>query len=130
MTTPLSTITVLCFLWLTLLTKIGVNGLLRHEKLLHSTLPTGRFFSLRNGTNRWSTKQATDASFAESSVILIKPKAIERLLELKGKQLNAKDALILRLGVRNGGCSGTLHYFLAFSKFCIISYLPVMFTFA
>jgi hypothetical protein len=106
----LSTFTVFIYLWLSLITKLGVNGLF-HNKLLHSTVFTGlRYFSLGDGSNGWSRRQATGESFAEDSVIRIKPKAIERLQELKDKQPNPKDALVLRLGVRNGGCSGAFDY--------------------
>jgi hypothetical protein len=112
--TTLSTFTVLIYLWLTLFTKLGVTGLL-HNKLLHSTVSNGlRYVSVGGGSNGWSMKQATGASVAEDSVIRIKPKAIERLLELKDKQPNPKDALVLRLGVRNGGCSGAFDYFFSF----------------
>jgi iron-sulfur cluster assembly 1 len=53
-----------------------------------------------------------DYEVPEDAVISIKPKAMNRLRELRAKQ-NA-DTLILRMGVRNGGCSG-LSYVMDFS---------------
>lgn len=47
-------------------------------------------------------------------VIHIKPKAMTRLRELKSKQEDENAPLILRMGVRNGGCSG-LSYVMDFS---------------
>lgn len=49
----------------------------------------------------------------EDAVIQIKPKAMWRLRELREKE--KKDSLILRMGVRNGGCSG-LSYVMDFSS--------------
>merc|ERR1712046_161920 len=46
------------------------------------------------------------------AVVNIKPKAMRRLRELKEKE--KADTLILRMGVRNGGCSG-LSYVMDFS---------------
>lgn len=48
----------------------------------------------------------------EDAVIQIKPKAMKRLRELREKE--KKDSLVLRMGVRNGGCSG-LSYVMDFS---------------
>ena len=48
----------------------------------------------------------------EDAVIQIKPKAMKRLRELREKE--QKDMLVLRMGVRNGGCSG-LSYVMDFS---------------
>jgi len=42
----------------------------------------------------------------EDAIIKIKPKAMSRLIELKQKREDAASPLILRMGVRNGGCSG------------------------
>mmetsp|Transcript_34748 Transcript_34748/g.74010 ORF Transcript_34748/g.74010 Transcript_34748/m.74010 type:complete len:193 (-) Transcript_34748:366-944(-) len=57
----------------------------------------------------------------EDAIISIKPKAMARLVELKGKrdadpkQSPEHDSpLVLRMGVRNGGCSG-LSYVMDFS---------------
>ena len=50
----------------------------------------------------------------EDAIIQIKPKAMNRLMELKEKQDDPSAGLILRMGVRNGGCSG-LSYVMDFS---------------
>lgn len=57
----------------------------------------------------------------EDAVISIKPKAMARLVELKSKRdadpkqaETEDDPLVLRMGVRNGGCSG-LSYVMDFS---------------
>ena len=51
----------------------------------------------------------------EEAIIRIKPKAMSRLVELKSKrEVPDDDPLILRMGVRNGGCSG-LSYVMDFS---------------
>ncbi|KAL3822883.1 hypothetical protein ACHAXA_006247 [Cyclostephanos tholiformis] len=52
---------------------------------------------------------------SEDAIIRIKPKAMSRLLELKRKRdVSESEPLILRMGVRNGGCSG-LSYVMDFS---------------
>ena len=48
----------------------------------------------------------------DDAIIHIAPKAMTRLLELKKQQNN--EEIILRMGVRNGGCSG-LSYAMDFS---------------
>ena len=53
-----------------------------------------------------------DFEAPEDAVINIKPKAMKRLRELREKE--AKESLVLRMGVRNGGCSG-LSYVMDFS---------------
>lgn len=60
-----------------------------------------------------SFEQEIDYQQPEDAVILIKPKAMQRLRELREKE--KKDSLVLRMGVRNGGCSG-LSYVMDFSK--------------
>jgi iron-sulfur cluster assembly accessory protein len=42
----------------------------------------------------------------DDAVILVKPAAMTRLMELKSKQPNPEESLVLRMGVRSGGCSG------------------------
>ena len=49
----------------------------------------------------------------EDAVITIQPRAMRRLQELKEQQKS--DGLILRMGVRNGGCSG-LSYVMDFTE--------------
>lgn len=53
-----------------------------------------------------------DYEVPEDAVVNIKPKAMRRLRELKEKE--KKESLVLRMGVRNGGCSG-LSYVMDFS---------------
>jgi iron-sulfur cluster assembly 1 len=50
----------------------------------------------------------------QDAVINIKPKAIRRLRELREKQPDRDSVMVLRMGVRNGGCSG-LSYVMDFS---------------
>eukprot|EP00957_Ditylum_brightwellii_P157276 11969425-Ditylum_brightwellii.AAC.1 len=52
-----------------------------------------------------TTEAPVDYDTPEDAVIQIKPPAMERLRELKAKQADPKTALVLRMGVRNGGCS-------------------------
>lgn len=57
-------------------------------------------------------EDVVDYDVPEDAVINIQPKAMKRLRELRGKQKT--DSLVLRMGVRNGGCSG-LSYVMDFS---------------
>jgi iron-sulfur cluster assembly 1 len=57
--------------------------------------------------------QEVDFQAPEDAVINIKPKAMQRLRELREKEKS--DSLVLRMGVRNGGCSG-LSYVMDFSS--------------
>ena len=51
---------------------------------------------------------AADYEIPEDAVITIKPKAMKRLQELrKAEGLDENEPLVLRMGVRSGGCSGT-----------------------
>ena len=51
---------------------------------------------------------AVDYEVPEDAVITIKPKAMKRLQELRQAEgLGAEEPLVLRMGVRSGGCSGT-----------------------
>ena len=70
-----------------------------------------------------TTNDSSDYNPPEDAIIQIKPKAMSRLIELKQKRdtdpKNSDDfdpnkPLILRMGVRNGGCSG-LSYVMDFS---------------
>jgi iron-sulfur cluster assembly 1 len=60
-----------------------------------------------------ATMQEIDFEAPEDAVINIKPKAMQRLRELREKEKS--DSLVLRMGVRNGGCSG-LSYVMDFSN--------------
>ena len=59
-----------------------------------------------------SDEEIVDYDIPEDAVINIKPKAMKRLRELREKQKT--DSLVLRMGVRNGGCSG-LSYIMDFA---------------
>jgi|EP01082_Thalassiosira_pseudonana_P001261 iron-sulfur cluster assembly accessory protein len=69
-----------------------------------------------------STEEPVDYQPPEDAIIQIKPKAMARLIELKQKRDadtknpidDPSSPLILRMGVRNGGCSG-LSYVMDFS---------------
>ncbi len=58
------------------------------------------------------TVEEIDYDEPEDAVVLIKPKAMKRLRELKVKEKT--NSLVLRMGVRNGGCTG-LSYVMDFS---------------
>ena len=50
---------------------------------------------------------AADYEIPDDAVITIKPKAMKRLQELrKVEGLEENEPLVLRMGVRSGGCSG------------------------
>jgi len=71
---------------------------------------------LRPSLNQ-STQIAADVevSAPDDAVIIVKPAAMNRLVELKTKQANPEETLVLRMGVRKGGCSG-LSYVMDFSS--------------
>mmetsp|Transcript_320 Transcript_320/g.654 ORF Transcript_320/g.654 Transcript_320/m.654 type:complete len:193 (+) Transcript_320:155-733(+) len=58
--------------------------------------------------------EIVDYEIPEDAVINIKPKAMKRLRELREKQKDQEAFMVLRMGVRNGGCSG-LSYVMDFS---------------
>lgn len=102
-----------------------------------SSLQTAQSFSPQTTRNRIlvaplhsspaDTKPPSDADVAsyeppEDAIIQIKPAAMSRLIELKQKRdtdpknpVDPTTPLILRMGVRNGGCSG-LSYVMDFSS--------------
>lgn len=59
-------------------------------------------------------EEVVDYEVPEDAVINIKPKAMKRLRELREKQKDPESYMVLRMGVRNGGCSG-LSYVMDFS---------------
>mmetsp|Transcript_6979 Transcript_6979/g.14852 ORF Transcript_6979/g.14852 Transcript_6979/m.14852 type:complete len:213 (-) Transcript_6979:20-658(-) len=59
-------------------------------------------------------EEVVDYEVPDDAVISIKPKAMKRLRELKEKQKNPDSYMVLRMGVRNGGCSG-LSYIMDFA---------------
>ena len=74
----------------------------------------------RQVTLRSSSAESPPTAVAEfegpdDPVIVIKPPAMVRLRELKAKQQDPSATLVLRMGVRNGGCSG-LSYAMDFSS--------------
>mmetsp|Transcript_28650 Transcript_28650/g.77582 ORF Transcript_28650/g.77582 Transcript_28650/m.77582 type:complete len:212 (-) Transcript_28650:4075-4710(-) len=66
-----------------------------------------------DGENK-KEEEVVDYEVPEDAVIVIKPKAMKRLRELREKQPNPDAFMVLRMGVRNGGCSG-LSYVMDFS---------------
>mmetsp|Transcript_16943 Transcript_16943/g.35353 ORF Transcript_16943/g.35353 Transcript_16943/m.35353 type:complete len:205 (+) Transcript_16943:173-787(+) len=79
--------------------------------------------ALASSTTNDSTSETITYEPPEDAIIQIKPKAMSRLIELKKKRDNdpknspdfdPSSPLILRMGVRNGGCSG-LSYVMDFS---------------
>lgn len=75
--------------------------------------PTFRYHGhLLLSSSSSNVQEEIDYEVPEDAVITIKPKAMNRLRELKAKE--GTDSLVLRMGVRNGGCSG-LSYVMDFS---------------
>ena len=64
--------------------------------------------------NSEEDEEIIDCEIPEDAVINIKPKAMKRLRELRSKQKDQDAFMVLRMGVRNGGCSG-LSYVMDFS---------------
>ena len=60
-----------------------------------------------------TSEDTIDYEVPDDAVVIIKPKAMKRLRELKAQQ--DSDFLVLRMGVRNGGCSG-LSYVMDFAN--------------
>lgn len=89
---------------------INFNVLVRSFVLSPHSLQTVRSFPPHRSTE--TAQPEIDYQVPEDAVIVIKPRAMKRLRELKEKQ--SVDNLILRMGVRNGGCSG-LSYVMDFS---------------
>ena len=77
--------------------------------------------SLKSSAEDTSVATATDEDdpidyeIPEDAVIQIQPKAMKRLRELRSKQKDPDAFMILRMGVRNGGCSG-LSYVMDFAS--------------
>jgi iron-sulfur cluster assembly protein len=94
------------FLWLFLLADSSSAFVVRPSS--PTALRTLHFSAPADTT----TEEVADYEVPEDAVVVIKPKAMNRLRELKLK--GKADSLILRMGVRNGGCSG-LSYVMDFS---------------
>jgi len=86
-----------------------------------STTTTTITTSLKSSAEDTSVATATDEDdpidyeIPEDAVIQIQPKAMKRLRELRSKQKDPDAFMILRMGVRNGGCSG-LSYVMDFAS--------------
>jgi iron-sulfur cluster assembly protein len=79
----------------------------------YSTLPI--FQSTETGTEV-EVVEAYDYDVPEDAVVMIKPNAMRRLRELRDQQKLADgECLVLRMGVRSGGCSG-MSYVMDFAK--------------
>jgi iron-sulfur cluster assembly protein len=52
------------------------------------------------------TSPPLDYEIPDDAVILIQPRAMQRLQELRKQQGDKDKSLVLRMGVRSGGCSG------------------------
>jgi iron-sulfur cluster assembly protein len=79
----------------------------------YSTLPI--FQSTETGTEV-EVIEAYDYDVPEDAVVMIKPNAMRRLRELRDQQKLADgECLVLRMGVRSGGCSG-MSYVMDFAK--------------
>jgi len=87
--------------------------------------PSTDYFTVLSSATEESAAEAISSSSEETAaepdyetpddaVIQIKPPAMGRLRELKAKQSDPNAPLVLRMGVRNGGCSG-LSYVMDFS---------------
>ena len=91
-----------------------------HANTSHHSMNNNRIVSPLYSSTPADTKPPTtnndtsDYEPPEDAIIQIKPKAMNRLMELKEKQDDPSAELILRMGVRNGGCSG-LSYVMDFS---------------
>ncbi len=74
-------------------------------------------FSLYADTTQAPPAATPDYEIPEDAVVMIKPAAMKRLRELRQTELNdpVNDTLILRMGVRSGGCSG-MSYVMDFSS--------------
>lgn len=79
-------------------------------------VPTTTTSLLADTTQSPPTTPECDYEIPEDAVVMIKPSAMKRLRELRASELNdpANDFLILRMGVRSGGCSG-MSYVMDFS---------------
>eukprot|EP00980_Cylindrotheca_fusiformis_P029066 scaffold22713_cov139-Cylindrotheca_fusiformis.AAC.3 len=75
-------------------------------------IPSGQRNRCLHSAPSDTIQEDIDYDVPEDAVVVIKPNAMKRLRELREKE--KKDDLILRMGVRNGGCSG-LSYVMDFS---------------
>jgi iron-sulfur cluster assembly accessory protein len=96
-----------------------------HSRMIGPTPPSFVTTSLQSSAEDTSVATATDDNndneddpieyeIPEDAVINIKPKAMKRLRELRAKQKDQDAFMVLRMGVRNGGCSG-LSYIMDFA---------------
>jgi iron-sulfur cluster assembly accessory protein len=67
-------------------------------------------------SDRVEDEESIFYTIPEEAVVRIKPKAMKRLMELRGQQKKLEeDFLVLRMGVKSGGCSG-LSYVMDFME--------------
>jgi len=105
----------------------STNVVLTRRTKSHTVAPTTPSFvtPLYSSAEDASVATATDNSsnddeepidyeIPEDAVINIQPKAMKRLRELRAKQKDQDAFMVLRMGVRNGGCSG-LSYVMDFA---------------
>ena len=106
---------------LTRRTKSRMNSRMIAPSSFVSSSTTTITTSLKSSAEDTSVATATDEDdpidyeIPEDAVIQIQPKAMKRLRELRSKQKDPDAFMILRMGVRNGGCSG-LSYVMDFAS--------------
>ena len=96
-------------LWLVL---FGISATSAFSVIPSHASSSSRLISLSSSPSD-TAKDVVDYEVPDDAVVIIKPKAMKRLRELKEQQ--ESDVLVLRMGVRNGGCSG-LSYVMDFSS--------------
>ena len=103
-----SPVLILSWLWLCLVgpSTTSAFSILPHQSTSLRRIP---HFSSPSET----AEETVDYEIPDDAVVIIKPKAMKRLRELKDQQ--KAEVLVLRMGVRNGGCSG-LSYVMDFSS--------------
>ncbi len=113
-----------------LLYSLLASFLFTHSFTIITPSSSRKFTSIRSTSNEEATTTTTtttkkepprpsagltpDHIEPEDAIIHIAPKAMKRLRELKTQQKDNNNEIILRMGVRNGGCSG-LSYVMDFS---------------
>lgn len=98
--------------WIVLLVESSTSAFVVRSSTLTTTTTTRTSSWLSSAPTDTVEQEGIDYEGPEDAVVVIKPNAMKRLRELKIKEKT--DSLILRMGVRNGGCSG-LSYVMDFS---------------
>ncbi len=98
-------------------TAAGIN----RRSNIHAPISDTQLYSSPTDVDAPAAVEEESFEGDEDAIIQIKPKAMARLVELKSKRdadpkstVDPSSPLILRMGVRNGGCSG-LSYVMDFS---------------